>query len=83
MEEITVVVAVNPETADRIQKELIRQNFVKEVDDLFHRMSEAGFKPEIVGEPDPDKTMFSDKIQIPACYFVNRQINGYNMQVIY
>lgn len=83
MEKIAVAVVVNPQTADRIQKEIVRQSFVEEIDALFSRMSKAGFKPEIVGDPNPEKTMFSSKIQIPASYFSNRKNNAYNMQVDY
>ena len=83
MEKIAVAVVVNPQTADRIQKEIVRQNFVEEINALHRRLSQAGFKLEIDGHPDPEKNMFSDKIQLPASYFVNRQTNAYNMQVIY
>jgi hypothetical protein len=83
MEKIAVAVVVNPQTADRIQKEIIRQGFVDEITDLFRRLSKAGFKPEVVGDPDPEKTMFSSKIQLPASYFANKQTNEYNMQVFY
>ena len=83
MEKIAVAVVVNSQTAERIQKEVIRQNFVEEFDNLYRRMREAGFRLEIVGTPDPNFTMFGNKIQVPASYFVNRKINEYNMQVIY
>lgn len=83
MEKIAVAVVVSPKTADRIQKEIIRQGFAEEITDLFNRLSNAGFKLEVVGHPDPEKTMFTSKIQIPASRFINRQTNEYNMQVIY
>ena len=83
MEKIAVAVVVNSQTAERIQKEVIRQNFVEEFDNLYRRMHEAGFRLEIVGTPDPNFTMFGKKIQVPAGYFVNRKTNEYNMQVIY
>ena len=83
MEKIAVAVIVNSQTAERIQKEAIRQNFVEEFDNLYRRMREAGFRLEIVGTPDPNLTMFGNKIQVPASYFVNRKTNEYNMQVIY
>jgi len=83
MEKIAVAVVVNSQTAERIQKEVIRQAFVEEVNDLCRRMREAGFKLEVVGTPDPDFTMFGNKIQLPASYFVNRKTNEYNMQVNY
>lgn len=83
MEKIAVAVVVNPQTADRIQKEIIRQGFAEEITDLFHRLSKAGFKLEVTGHPDPERNMFSSKIQLPASYFVNRKINDFNMQVIY
>ena len=83
MEKIAVAVVVNSQTAERIQKEVIRQAFVEEVNGLCRRMREAGFKLEVVGTPDPDFTMFGNKIQVPASYFVNRKTNEYNMQVNY
>jgi len=83
MEKIAVAVVVNSQTAERIQKEVIRQAFVEEVNGLCRRMREAGFKLEVVGTPDPDFTMFGNKIQLPASYFVNRKTNEYNMQVNY
>ena len=83
MEKIAVAVVVNSQTAERIQKEVIRQNFVEEFDNLYRRMREAGFRLEIIGTPDPNLTMFGNKIQVPASYFVNRKTNEYNMQVIY
>lgn len=83
MEKIAVAVVVNSQTAERIQKEVIRQAFVEEITDLYHRMREAGFKLEVVGTPDPNFTMFGNKIQLPASYFVNRKTNEYNMSVNY
>lgn len=83
MEKIAVAVVVNSQTAERIQKEVIRQAFVEEITDLCHRMREAGFKLEVVGTPDPNFTMFGNKIQLPASYFVNRKTNEYNMSVNY
>lgn len=83
MEKIAVAVVVNSQTAERIQKEVIRQAFVEEVTDLCRRMREAGFKLEVVGTPDPNFTMFGNKIQLPASYFVNRKTNEYNMSVNY
>ena len=83
MEKIAVAVVVNSQTAERIQKEVIRQAFVEEVNGLCRRMREAGFKLEVVGTPDPDFTMFGNKIQLPASYFTNRKTNEYNMQVNY
>lgn len=72
MEKIAVAVVVNSQTAERIQREAIRQAFVEELNDLVHRMRDAGFKMEIVDSSDPNSTMFGNKIQIPASYFVNR-----------
>ena len=83
MEKIAVAVVVNSQTAERIQKEVIRQNFVEEFDNLYRRMREAGFRLEIVGTPDPNLTMFGNKIQVPASYFVNRKTNEYNIQLIH
>ena len=83
MEKVTIAVVVNPQFADRIQKEIVRQSFVDEFNDLCHRLFEAGFKLEVIGQPDPEKTMFSDKIQLPASYFANSKTNKYNMQVDY
>lgn len=83
MEKIAVAVVVNSQTAERIQKEIIRQAFVEELSNLWHRMRDAGFKMEIVGSPDPNLTMFGNKIQLPASYFVNSKTNEYNMSVNY
>lgn len=75
MEKIAVGVVVNPQTAGRIQKEVIRQSFVDDLTDLLNRMFEAGFRLEIAAYPDPEQTMFSNKIQIPPTYFVCRSAN--------
>lgn len=83
MEKIAVAVVVNSQTAERIQKEVVRQGFVEELSDLVHRMRDAGFKMEVVGTPNPDSTMFGNRIQVPASYFVNRKTNEYNMSVDY
>jgi hypothetical protein len=75
MEKIAIGVVVNPQTADRIQKEVIRQSFVDDLTDLLNRMFEAGFRLEITAYPNPEQTMFSNKIQIPPTYFVCRSAN--------
>ena len=83
MEKIAVAVVVNPQTADRIQKEIVRQNFVEEINALYRRLSQAGFQLEIAGHPNDERNMFSDKIQIPASHFVNRQHGACSMWVNY
>lgn len=81
MEKIAVAVVVNPQTAARIQKEVIRQAFVDEINDLYKRIHEAGFSLEVADNPIPDVTSFSKVIQIPASCFGNKKSNRYNMIV--
>ena len=82
-EKIAVAVVVNAETAKRIEREVMRQALVAELDDVMRRIKEAGLKMEIVGTPSSNTTMFTTKIQIPANRFMNNQTNSRNMQVDY
>lgn len=82
-EKIAVAVVVNAETAKRIEREVMRQALVAELDDVMRRIKEAGLKMEIVGSPSSNATMFTAKIQIPADRFMNSKTNQYNMHVDY
>lgn len=82
-EKIAVAVVVNAETAKRIEREVVRQALVAELDDVMRRIKEAGLRIEIVGTPSSNVTMFTTKIQVPANRFMNSKTNQYNMHVDY
>ena len=82
-EKNVVAIAVTPEIANRVEREMVRQAFVAEIISWHKRVRVAGFSLEIVGTPKAEKTMFGNTIQMPADYFINSKTNQYNMHVDY
>lgn len=72
---IPVNVNVCPDTAERIQQEIKRQNFVDAFSKILSLAAEEGFslciaKPEYKYEDMRERTMFTDTIMLPSKYFI-------------
>lgn len=82
-EKSVVAIAVTPEIAKRVEREMVRQALIDELNSWGDRVRAAGFSVEIVGTPTIEKNMFGNVIQMPAGFFTNSKTNQYNMHVNY